>query len=162
MNFRRRSELEVLSQTLTNKPPTLPTLSVPLSDLTFRQLWQRVSELELLFFSSRRRHTRLQGDWSSDVCSSDLVGLPDRRADPRAAAGAVRTAGPGAAPGVVMGMANTFGARLIRARVAKGLSQSDLAASSGIAPAQISRYEADKNQPRLHIQIGRASCRERV
>src|SRR5256885_1558032 len=25
-----------------------------------------------LFFSSRRRHTRLQGDWSSDVCSSDL------------------------------------------------------------------------------------------
>src|SRR2546426_6846779 len=29
------------------------------------------------FFSSRRRHTRLQGDWSSDVCSSDLPnGLP--------------------------------------------------------------------------------------
>src|SRR5256885_3469588 len=26
------------------------------------------------FFSSRRRHTRLQGDWSSDVCSSDLGG----------------------------------------------------------------------------------------
>src|SRR5205807_6436330 len=25
------------------------------------------------FFSIRRRHTRLQGDWSSDVCSSDLV-----------------------------------------------------------------------------------------
>src|SRR5256885_11211257 len=23
-------------------------------------------------FASRRRHTRLQGDWSSDVCSSDL------------------------------------------------------------------------------------------
>src|SRR5256885_4999050 len=28
------------------------------------------------FFSSRRRHTRLQGDWSSDVCSSDLVFTP--------------------------------------------------------------------------------------
>src|SRR5205807_6097913 len=27
------------------------------------------------FFSSRRRHTRLQGDWSSDVCSSDLCPL---------------------------------------------------------------------------------------
>src|SRR3989454_10256586 len=27
------------------------------------------------FFSSRRRHTRLQGDWSSDVCSSDLVAV---------------------------------------------------------------------------------------
>src|SRR6266446_7754412 len=31
------------------------------------------------FFSSRRRHTRLQGDWSSDVCSSDLASrLKDR------------------------------------------------------------------------------------
>src|SRR5205807_3164741 len=26
-------------------------------------------------FSSRRRHTRLQGNWSSDVCSSDLDNL---------------------------------------------------------------------------------------
>src|SRR3989454_12827740 len=30
------------------------------------------------FFSSRRRHTRLQGDWSSDVCSSDLEEAPIR------------------------------------------------------------------------------------
>src|ERR1022692_4235682 len=28
------------------------------------------------FFSSRRRHTRVQGDWSSDVCSSDLFHGP--------------------------------------------------------------------------------------
>src|SRR5207245_7905849 len=28
----------------------------------------------LFFFSSRRRHTRCYRDWSSDVCSSDLVG----------------------------------------------------------------------------------------
>src|SRR2546430_7604954 len=28
----------------------------------------------LFFFSSRRRHTRLDCDWSSDVCSSDLAG----------------------------------------------------------------------------------------
>src|SRR5205809_7578741 len=27
----------------------------------------------LFFFSSRRRHTRCSRDWSSDVCSSDLV-----------------------------------------------------------------------------------------
>src|SRR2546430_12500838 len=27
--------------------------------------------LAAVFFSSRRRHTRFQGDWSSDVCSSD-------------------------------------------------------------------------------------------
>src|SRR6266487_6010096 len=26
----------------------------------------------MFFFSSRRRHTRWTGDWSSDVCSSDL------------------------------------------------------------------------------------------
>src|SRR5438477_1510673 len=31
------------------------------------------------FFSSRRRHTRLTCDWSSDVCSSDLVRAWDRR-----------------------------------------------------------------------------------
>src|SRR6266550_5695763 len=27
----------------------------------------------LFFFSSRRRHTRCSRDWSSDVCSSDLI-----------------------------------------------------------------------------------------
>src|SRR6266481_1572473 len=27
------------------------------------------------FFSSRRRHTRWNCDWSSDVCSSDLIAL---------------------------------------------------------------------------------------
>src|SRR5699024_11663320 len=27
------------------------------------------------FFSSRRRHTRSKRDWSSDVCSSDLVSM---------------------------------------------------------------------------------------
>src|SRR5690606_40815252 len=27
----------------------------------------------IFFFSSRRRHTRFSRDWSSDVCSSDLV-----------------------------------------------------------------------------------------
>src|SRR5690348_17520343 len=30
-------------------------------------------EFFLFFFSSRRRHTRWTGDWSSDVCSSDLT-----------------------------------------------------------------------------------------
>src|SRR2546428_1786235 len=29
--------------------------------------------LRCFFFSSRRRHTRSDRDWSSDVCSSDLV-----------------------------------------------------------------------------------------
>src|SRR4030066_1930248 len=30
------------------------------------------------FFSSRRRHTRFKCDWSSDVCSSDLVRSVDK------------------------------------------------------------------------------------
>src|SRR2546430_5847609 len=30
------------------------------------------SHITSLFFSSRRRHTRFDCDWSSDVCSSDL------------------------------------------------------------------------------------------
>src|SRR5690242_21464883 len=34
---------------------------------TIEQLWL------FFFFSSRRRHTRLTCDWSSDVCSSDLT-----------------------------------------------------------------------------------------
>src|SRR5690625_7555450 len=32
-----------------------------------------------VFFSSRRRHTRWPRDWSSDVCSSDLMSSPQRR-----------------------------------------------------------------------------------
>src|SRR6266487_1979446 len=32
------------------------------------------------FFASRRRHTRWTGDWSSDVCSSDLSRLADELA----------------------------------------------------------------------------------
>src|SRR5205085_366388 len=30
----------------------------------------------VFFFSSRRRHTRFDCDWSSDVCSSDLLPMP--------------------------------------------------------------------------------------
>src|SRR5438094_9943710 len=36
------------------------------------------------FFSSRRRHTRSYGDWSSDVCSSDLTTLRRRATRPPA------------------------------------------------------------------------------
>src|SRR2546430_4653467 len=38
-------------------------------------VWARggvVDVVYLFFFSSRRRHTRFDCDWSSDVCSSDL------------------------------------------------------------------------------------------
>src|SRR2546430_10263306 len=33
----------------------------------------RLVNVFYFFFSSRRRHTRFDCDWSSDVCSSDLV-----------------------------------------------------------------------------------------
>src|SRR5260370_13436814 len=32
-----------------------------------------VVDSHIFFFSSRRRHTRFKCDWSSDVCSSDLL-----------------------------------------------------------------------------------------
>src|SRR5437016_10126731 len=35
----------------------------------------------MFFFSSRRRHTRLVSDWSSDVCSSDLKAAPGAMPD---------------------------------------------------------------------------------
>src|SRR5581483_5881311 len=38
-------------------------------------LMRRLGKNLWFFFSSRRRHTRYWRDWSSDVCSSDLVCL---------------------------------------------------------------------------------------
>src|SRR2546430_8570617 len=42
--------------------------------------WDVMSEIvyclrRFFFFSSRRRHTRFDCDWSSDVCSSDLANM---------------------------------------------------------------------------------------
>src|SRR2546430_8137736 len=37
------------------------------------ELDEAVATYFFFFFSSRRRHTRFDCDWSSDVCSSDLV-----------------------------------------------------------------------------------------
>src|SRR5690625_7954521 len=34
--------------------------------------WKELQPITMVFFSSRRRHTRWPRDWSSDVCSSDL------------------------------------------------------------------------------------------
>src|SRR2546427_99249 len=65
----------------------------------------------MFFFSSRRRHTRFDCDWSSDVCSSDLAPRPRKRAR-RRAAGARRLGGVGRA-----------GRRGVPRRVRAGLSQ---------------------------------------
>src|SRR5207253_4308506 len=53
--------------------------------------------VHVFFFSSRRRHTRWPRDWSSDVCSSDLVlALGARRAAHRASPRGPRGIGGGA------------------------------------------------------------------
>src|SRR5437764_1605085 len=58
----------------------LLTFKLPVSSWNELKLWKTllmassVRYLPLIFFfSSRRRHTRYIGDWSSDVCSSDLT-----------------------------------------------------------------------------------------
>src|SRR5437016_6801922 len=50
------------------------------------------------FFSSRRRHTRLVSDWSSDVCSSDLKS-PAEAADSHSAVPSHREVAVRTAPG---------------------------------------------------------------
>src|SRR5437879_13663503 len=76
------------------------------------------------FFSSRRRHTRYIGDWSSDVCSSDLAGNVRGSAEPSG---------------------RDFGG--------------DLGAS---AEAGESGYPGELLRTGRALEIGRASCRERV
>src|SRR5256886_12321428 len=51
----------------------------------------RRTVLTLFFFSSRRRHTRFDCDWSSDVCSSDLRRLSDAAAAQYSACRAARS-----------------------------------------------------------------------
>src|SRR5712664_3833586 len=62
-------------------PPTPPAGARRKSHPSRWPLWPRVSDgcrralsaFGFFFFSSRRRHTRSDRDWSSDVCSSDLA-----------------------------------------------------------------------------------------
>src|SRR5207248_7738404 len=92
------------------------------------------------FFSSRRRHTRSYGDWSSDVCSSDLV-----RGNSNGCAGAA-------------------------ARRRRGSSSPDPCRRRNWSASSCSRRKARRRrsggrvsaQLRGACEIGRASCRERV
>src|SRR5690606_40685449 len=62
--------------------------------------WGKGYRHRLLFFSGRRRHTRFSGDWSSDVCSSDLSSdrFQHRRASQSIALHGKLLAGQGAGP----------------------------------------------------------------
>src|SRR5207248_7138785 len=92
------------------------------------------------FFSSRRRHTRSYGDWSSDVCSSDL--------------GAHQ-----GAPVVQKADVDDAGVALVNllADLARGdVPQPDAALAAAARQGRPVRAEAETGR-----QIGRASCRER-
>src|SRR6266581_9093907 len=61
-----------------------------------------IKNVLVFFFSSRRRHTRWTGDWSSDVCSSDLDSpLPDGTGE--SAPCGTRARGPGRGGGSLYG-----------------------------------------------------------
>src|SRR3989440_6954262 len=88
----------------------------------------------VFFFSSRRRHTRSDRDWSSDVCSSDL------------AMGGGSPYFSGARPRIGGDVANLVG----------------LARATGqLGDARVREDIGEVLAMRL-IEIGRASCRERV
>src|SRR2546429_4682804 len=58
--------MDLMYQMINSLTRVLATGSVPFSTMTSPLM------LIVIFFSSRRRHTRCSRDWSSDVCSSDL------------------------------------------------------------------------------------------
>src|SRR2546430_12136632 len=89
----------------------------------------------LFFFSSRRRHTRFDCDWSSDVCSSDL--------QLRGGAGLLLTS-----DGVHKSLTPTTMLEI--------LTQPQSAATALVAEP------APSEIPTISFEIGRASCRERV
>src|SRR5215217_8837052 len=96
------------------------------------------------FFSSRRRHTRYWRDWSSDVCSSDLVGPLDLARLRGAARGVGGEAGGrrvieaaliGVAAGIIAGLFGVGGGTLFvpALTIFLGLSHIDAEATSLLA-----------------------------
>src|SRR2546430_3661732 len=83
------------------------------------------------FFSSRRRHTRFDCDWSSDVCSSDLIQVPRRTP-------------------VASGFSLAREPHAVAVVHSGGHFHRELAGAAHPA------------LPEARVEIGRASCRERV
>src|SRR5206468_8902770 len=93
------------------------------------------------FFSSRRRHTSSDRDWSSDVCSSDLV-----------------ERGPDQDPASARGLRFPPDARRLHAVGPYWIDENEqpLTMKTHVVPS--SSAWASK----AYVEIGRASCRERV
>src|SRR3989454_10987212 len=101
----------------------------------------------MFFFSSRRRHTRLQGDWSSDVCSSDLAQVrPDQGYSRKILAPS----------GALLAEVAEGNRKDIRNAVEAAHAADGWAKTSGHNRGQVLYYLAE------NLEIGRASCRERV
>src|SRR2546427_8854887 len=98
------------------------------------------------FFSSRRRHTRFDCDWSSDVCSSDLL-FRDPTVD-GLKTGHTAAAGYCLVATAKRDLPNVGSHRLI----------------SIVLGAASENARANESQKLLNwgYEIGRASCRERV
>src|SRR2546421_7117818 len=88
----------------------------------------------LFFFSSRRRHTRSDRDWSSDVCSSDLKNL---------------------ASGLAVQLRKAGGQVFITA-LGEVAHRYDVLASQDLV------HWSTITNVTVPAKIGRASCRERV
>ena len=113
----------------------------------------------VVFFSSRRRHARFTGDWSSDVCSSDLTDSAIRRLAIRLhrKAGEFETA---------------FHHTMRIAQAGEDVFEmfGEIAAEVPFPDDFLQQFEApriavvagDSEENDLFAQIGRASCRERV
>src|SRR5258706_11692101 len=97
---------------------------------------QQCSMNRFFFFSSRRRHTRLVSDWSSDVCSSDLA--------------SVRSVG--FSPDGQM-LASCGNGQLVL---------TDNANPDGTVIFWNTKDWTEKGRFKAPAEIGRASCRERV
>src|SRR5258707_1345300 len=96
-----------------------------------------------LFFSSRRRHTRYWRDWSSDVCSSDLV----RRESIQESSWASQ-------------MLSGFGD--IQSHRQVGTVPYSISRKGEKSLVQRRRRDRLQRLGVIELEIGRASCRERV
>src|SRR5690606_40103459 len=93
------------------------------------------------FFSSRRRHTRFSRDWSSDVCSSDLVVPVDGRAFDAAA--------------------DAFGDLGGGGQVGAGEEDDEFFSAEPGGEVGVADGSLEEGAERGEDEIGRASCRER-
>src|SRR5438045_4824519 len=95
------------------------------------------------FFSSRRRHTRCLSDWSSDVCSSDLIPLP-----------------PATFEFLVFSLKMQAEMRLGLLKLGEGMEE-ELNLPAARHTIDMLAMIAEKTKGNLSLEIGRASCRER-